>query len=70
MTTVGIEETPATVDDFKSEEEYNAYKQWKKDGYIQDFSESEVVAYDEERKRKFALDASSEYASDTNAFKD
>ena len=67
MTTVGIEETPATVDDFKSEEEYNAYKQWKKDGYIQDFSESEVVAYDEERKRKFALDASSEYASDTNA---
>jgi predicted kinase len=67
MTTVGIEETPATVDDFKSEEEYNAYKQWKKNGYIQDFSESEVVAYDEERKRKFALDASSEYASDTNA---
>jgi hypothetical protein len=66
-TTVGIEETPATVDDFKSEEEYNAYKQWKKNGYIQDFSESEVVAYDEERKRKFALDASSEYASDTNA---
>ena len=67
ITTVGIEETPATVDDFKSEEEYNAYKQWKKDGYIQDFSESEVVAYDEKRKRKFALDASSEYASDTNA---
>ena len=63
-TTVGIKETPATVDDFKSEEEFKAYNQWKKDGYISDSSEDEILFYDAERKQKYALDASLRYASD------
>jgi hypothetical protein len=61
---IGIKQTDATVDQFKNEKEFQAYNQWKKDGYISDFSEDEILFYDSERKQKYALDASLRYASD------
>jgi len=61
---VGIKQTDATVDQFKNKKEFQAYNQWKKDGYIPDFSENETLFYDLERKQKYALDASLRYASD------
>ncbi len=62
--TVGVKQTAATVDQFKNKKEFQAYNQWKKDGYISDFSEDEIRLYDDERKQKYALDASLRYASD------
>ena len=61
---VGVKQTAATVDQFKNKKEFQAYNQWKKDGYISDFSEDEIRLYDDERKQKYALDASLRYASD------
>ena len=61
---VGTKQKDATVDQFKNEKEFKAYNQWKKDGYISDFSEDEILLYDDERKQKYALDASLRYASD------
>ena len=61
---VGVKQTDATVDQFENKKEFQAYNQWKKDGYISDFSEDETLFYDSERKQKYALDASLRYASD------
>ena len=61
---VGTEQKDATVDQFKNEKEFKAYNQWKKNGYISDFSEDEILLYDDKRKQKYALDASLRYASD------
>ena len=61
---VGVKQTDATVDQFENKKEFQAYNQWKKDGYIPDFSENETLFYDSERKQKYALDASLRYASD------
>ena len=61
---VGVKQTDATVDQFENKKQFQAYNQWKKDGYIPDFSEDEALFYDSERKQKYALDASLRYASD------
>ena len=61
-----VELTPATVDDFNNKEEFESYKQWKKDGYIQDFSSQELAAFDQERKQKYALDRSVAFANSSS----
>ena len=61
---VGTEQKDATVDEFKNEKEFKRYNQWKKEGYISDFSEDEILLYDDERKQKYALDESLRFASD------
>jgi hypothetical protein len=66
LETIGIKDTPATVSDFNNKEEFESYKQWKKDGYIQDFSSQELAAFDQERKQKYALDRSVAFANSSS----
>ena len=54
----------ATEEDFASAEEFKAYKDWQKDGFVKDVSDNEIAFYDNERKKKYALEKSSEYVSD------
>ena len=54
----------ATKEDFASAEEFKAYKDWQKDGFVKDVSDNEIAFYDNERKKKYALEKSSEYVSD------
>ena len=56
----------ATEEDFASAEEFKAYKDWQKDGFVKDVSDNEIAFYDNERKKKYALEKSSEYVSDLN----
>ena len=49
---IGFKEAPATIDDFDNEDQLAAYKQWSKDGFIQDFTDQEIAAYDAERIQK------------------
>ena len=53
----------ATKEDFDSESEFKAYKEWQKNGFVKDADDSEISFYDNERKVKYALDKSSEYVS-------
>ena len=66
MQTIGIKETPATIDNFNNDREFQAYNQWKKNGYIQDFSAKEISDFDQERRQKYALDKSVSFASDSS----
>ena len=66
LETIGIKDTPATVNDFNNKEEFESYEQWKKDGYIQDFSSQELAAFDQERKQKYALDRSVAFANSSS----
>ncbi len=54
----GKSKKQTAVEDFDSQEEFEAYKKWVKDGYIADLSEEELVAYDQKRKNKYTLDES------------
>ena len=54
----------STREDFDSAEEFKAYKDWQKNGFVKDLADNEIAFYDSERKKKYALDKSSEYVSD------
>ena len=62
----GLIGIPATKDNFSSKGEFQAYKQWKKDGYIQDFSPQELEKFDKERKQKYALNKSAAFANNSS----
>ena len=49
----GIEESPATINDFESEKDFERYNQWKKTGIIGDFSKEDLLEYDAERRGKY-----------------
>lgn len=54
----------ATKEDFNSAEEFKAYKDYQKNGFVKDVSDNEIALYDRERKNNYALAKSSEYVSD------
>ena len=54
----------STREDFDSAEEFKAYKHWQKNGFVNNLTDNEIALYDNERKKKYALDKSSEYVSD------
>jgi len=57
---------PSVVEDFSSPEEFKAYKDWRKNGFVGDVDDFEISLYDNERKKQYALDKSSEYVSGLN----
>lgn len=62
----GIEESPATINDFESEKDFERYNQWKKTGIIGNFSEKDLVEYDADRREKYTSKKSLDYANDTS----
>ena len=63
----GIEESPATINDFESEKDFERYNQWKKTGIIGDFSKEDLLEYDAERREKYINRKSLDYANDTDS---
>lgn len=57
---------PSAVEDFNSSEEFKAYKDWRKNGFVGDVDDFEISLYDNKRKKQYALDKSSEYVSGLN----
>ena len=57
---------PSVAEDFSSAEEFKAYKDWRKNGFVGDVADFEISLYDNERKKQYALDKSSEYVSGLN----
>jgi hypothetical protein len=53
----------ATKEDFNSAEEFKAYKDYQKNGFVKDVSDNEIALYDRERRNNYALAKSSEYVS-------
>jgi hypothetical protein len=62
----GIEETPATVEDFNNEKEFLEYEQWKDGNPLNKITPEEKIFWDTERKNKYIKNRSSEWANDSD----
>ena len=62
----GIEETPATIEDFNNEKEFLEYEQWKKGNPLNKITSDEKIFWDTERKNKYIKNRSSEWANDSD----
>ena len=59
-----VSETPVTIDNFRDEKEFEAYKAWELGNPMPESSDDDIALYDAKRKDDYAKSKSQEFASD------